>query len=212
MRKIILPIIVLILFFGAIFSGKVDGKNVGSELGKAKIGLINNLKEKIKKLKFKARISGVLETKDNSVLTVISNNKTYQVFITDTTILRPRFWGKTNVSELNLGDNLNVIGSWNDHNQTQINASLVRDLSNEKRYAVILGDVVSKDINNFVVNNAQRGNINVSSDTKTRFIAKNEKKIDYSDLKSGDRIRIKGIYDKKTNKMTEIIEVKDFSL
>ena len=45
-----------------------------------------------------------------------------------------------------------------------------------------------------------------------KFVERKETSITLSDLKIGDRVRVKGVWDKTLNKITEVTQIKDFSI
>ena len=45
-----------------------------------------------------------------------------------------------------------------------------------------------------------------------KFVERNETSMTYTDLKIGDRVRVKGVWDKTLNKITEVTQIKDFSI
>lgn len=171
-----------------------------------------NLKQRVKALGLRARITGTISSINGNNLTVSANNKSYQVEITDKTALRRKFWGKANLSEFFPGDQVNVIGRFTDSSGTIINAVLVRDTSVQIRWGVFLGDVVSKTNDNFVIKITNHGNQTVYFDSNTKFVNSSEKAINYSDLQAGNRVRVKGTWNNKFNTIKSVSEVKDFSV
>lgn len=174
--------------------------------------IINRVKNFIKKtLKFDARITGTLESISGNTLSVKDDSgKTYTVNVTDKTQLRREFWGKSSLSEFSTGDKVNVIGKWTDSQQTTIDATLIRDTSIQKRWGVFFGKITAKNSDNFVMETVNRGSQTVVFGS-AKFIGRNETQLNYSDVQTGDRVRVKGMWDKTSNKITEVNEVKDFS-
>lgn len=175
-------------------------------------GFIDKVKAQIRKLKFEARADGKLVTKNSNYLIVSVDSKNYTIYLNSTTALRPKYWGKVDLNDFNLGDELNIIGSFRNKNNNEINATLIRDRSNEMRWGVFLGDVTSKDKNKIVFNNKTRGDLTAFVEDDTNYVGQNGGKIRLDNIKIGDRIRVKGIFDNKTKKITNIDEVKDFAL
>lgn len=203
-------------------------KEQKNQIQQDKKSLLDQIKDKIKNLRFSVRITGTLKSVSGNTLTVTGDDgKDYRVNVSGgtninvqsnnieqifNTILRRKFWGKANLSEFVAGNKVNVIGKWHDDTKTQVDAYLVRNLSIEKRWGVFMGDVVTKNSDNFVIKSGNKGNQTVYFDSNTKFIARDEKPLNYNDVQVGHRVRVKGVWDNKLNKITEVSEVKDFIL
>lgn len=144
-------------------------------------------------------------------LTVSKDGKNYTIGISSKTKFSRHFWGKSSLAEISVGNKVNIWGTW-DASKTTIDAKLIRNLSIMKRRGTFLGKIISKDANQFVIQTEKRGNQTVIFDSKTKFVNRKEEKIAYEDLQINDRIRVKGLWDKTLNKITEVSQVKDFSL
>jgi hypothetical protein len=81
-----------------------------------------------------------------------------------------------------------------------------------KRHGVFFGTVKSKSDTGFVLTTANRGDQIVSFDSKTAFVNRKQQTMVYGDMKTGDKIRVKGVWDKSLNTITEVDQIKDFSL
>ncbi len=176
-----------------------------------------NIMEKVKEtvaknLTFGARISGEIKSINDKTFVVEADAKEYEVMINDKTQLRRRFWGKAQLAEFSIGNKVNVIGKWTDDSKTKINAILVRNLSIEKRWGVFFGDVTSKTDNSFVIKALARGEETVYPASSTKYVDRSEKTISLTDIKIGDRVRVKGVWDRTLKKITEVDQVKDFSI
>ncbi len=156
--------------------------------------------------------SGILSAKSSSQLTVTKDGKSYTVLIDSNTQLRRRFWGKATLDEFQVGDTLNVIGKWTDDAHTTIQARLVRDISIQKRFGVFFGTVSSLSSNGWVMATVNRGNQAVSVASSTKFINRKGETISQSDIKVGDKVRVRGLWDKAGSTITEVKEAKDFSI
>jgi sRNA-binding protein len=169
---------------------------------------------KIKSLKNKfghlngATVSGV----SSSSFTVTKDGKTYTINTSDKTQFRRHFWGKSSLSELSTGDKVNVWGKWTDDAQTTLDARLVRNLSVMKRRGVFMGQIKSLGSGSFVLQSINRGDQTVSYGSSTKLVNRKEATIAASDLKVGDKVKVKGMWDKANNTITEVSQVKDFSL
>ena len=95
----------------------------------------NQIKEKVKALRFDAQLTGKITEIGGNYIRVSDNEdgKTYQVNITEKTQLRRHFGGKSSLSEFSLGDEVNVIGRYTDKTKSIIEAVLIRNKSIQKR-------------------------------------------------------------------------------
>lgn len=154
--------------------------------------------------------SGEITAKTSNSLTVkTKDGKSYTVNIDSNTQLRRRFWGKATWEEISVGDMVNVIGQWTDDTHTAINAKLVRDASIQKRFGVFIGTVTN--LSPFTIE-TKRGTETVTTDGSTKFVNRKEETIARADIKVGDKIRVRGLWDSKLNTITEVSKVKDYSL
>jgi len=157
--------------------------------------------------------SGTISAITGTTLTVkAKDGKTYTVLTDDKTQFRRRFWGKGSLSEMSVGDMVNVIGKWTDDTHTVIQARLVRDLSIKKRNGVFFGTVQSVSSSGFVIQTRKRGTLTMTTSASTKFVNRKEETITKADVIVGHRIRVKGLWDSKLNTLTEVTQVKDFSL
>jgi len=58
---------------------------------------------------------------------------------------------------------------------------------------------------------AERGTQTVYFGT-AKIVNRKETNITLSDIKVGDRVRVKGVWDKTLSKIAEVIQIKDFSI
>lgn len=196
----------------AVESPKVDKKGLVEELREKAGSRPGLLREFL--TKGKAAIgSGTLSAINGTTLTVTTNDgKVITVLTDDKTQFRRRFWGKGSLSEMKAGDTVNVIGVWTDDTKTTIQARLVRDTSIQKRFGVFLGDVQSVTTDGFVIKTIARGMLTVTTTSSTKFVDRKEGAITKADVLVGHRVRVKGLWDKNGNTLTEVTHVKDFSL
>lgn len=176
-------------------------------------GIFNRIKNFIKtNFKFDARITGTVTLLGTGGFTVDGNDgKTYTINVNDKTKYIRKFGGKSSFSELNEGDTVNVFGKFTDNAQLIIDAKVIRDLSIEKRWGVFFGVVKTKNSDGFVMSTISRGDQTVTLDPATTKILNHEKDaITLVDIKVNDRVRVKGIWDKTLNKITEVDEVRVF--
>ncbi len=156
--------------------------------------------------------AGDLTAINGTTLTVSKDGKTYSVNTDSKTQFRRHFWGKSSLSEFSVGDKVNVIGRFTDDAKTTIQAVLVRDISIQKRNGVFFGAVATISGNTIVLNSKHRGVQTVTVSSSTKFVNRKGEAISLSDIKAGDQIRVKGVWDKTANTITEVLTVKDFSL
>lgn len=168
---------------------------------------LQNFKSQVAKL-VGAEITAIV----GSTLTVSKDGKTYTVNTDSNTHFQRHYWGKSSLAEFSVGNKVNVHGKFTDDAKMIILARLIRNLSIMKRHGVFHGDVTAKNSDNFVVNSKQRGSQTVFFTSSTKFIQRNEVAMTYADLQVGHRVRVKGIWDKTLNKITETIQIKDYSL
>lgn len=155
---------------------------------------------------------GTLSAKKGNILTVTKDDKTYTVTVDKKTQLRRRFWGKAALSEMQEKDTLNIIGKWTNAEKTKITARLVKDTSIQKRYGVFFGTIQSTTATGLVMETEKRGTQTVTYSSTTRFLNRKSQIIKKDQIKSGDKVRIKGLWNNQANTITEVVQVKDFSL
>ncbi|MBI3385298.1 hypothetical protein HY030_03855 [Candidatus Gottesmanbacteria bacterium] len=175
------------------------------------LGVDLQLKESLKSRGIKI-IDAVVTAKNTSTLTVTKDDKSYTVLITSDTKFRRHFWGKSTFAEISIGDRVNVWGNWTDDSHTTINAMMIRNLSIMKRFGVIVGNITSKSSTSFVILTNNKGEQTVKFDNSTKFVKKNDTTITYTDVNIGDRVKIKGLWDKTLNTISEVTQVKDYTL
>lgn len=143
-------------------------------------------------------------TVDNAGVSVVVN-------ITDKTELRRKFWGKSNLGEFSVGDIINVVGKWTDDTKTAVNAVMVRNESIQKKFGVFFGTVKSLTADGFVFNSIHRddGTVTIGS---SKLINRKGETITQADIKVGDRVRVKGMWNNTAKTITETVEIKNFNL
>lgn len=164
-------------------------------------------------LRGKAAIGeGSLTAKSGTTLTITRDGKTYTVNTDTSTQFRRRFWGKSSLDELTVGDTLIVIGLWTDDAHTTVLAKLVRDVSIQKRFGVFFGTVSNIAGSVWTLESKNRGTQTVTVSGATKFVNRRGQTISQADVAVGARIRIRGLWDNTAKTVTEVREVKDFSL
>jgi len=180
-----------------------------NEKASTRPGLLQRIAGKLGKA---AIINGTISAKAGTTLTVTKDGKTYTVQTDSKTQFRRRFWGKGSLDELQVGHLVNVHGKWTDDSQTTIAARLIRDLSIQKRYGVFFGTVTAVSSNGWVMETIRRENQTVTVSTSTRFVNRRGESISQSDIAVGHKVRVRGLWDRQANTVTEVTHVKDFSL
>ncbi len=156
------------------------------------------------------RLEGTLSAVSGNTLTVGS----YTVTVTTNTRLIRRFGGKSQLSEFKIGDNLQVFARQERADTTNYFARLIRDLSIQKRFGAFIGTVASFNTvtSHFTLQTANRGLLTVTVNSKAVLVNRKQEPLKFSDLVTGARVRVKGLWDKSTNTLTEVSQVKDYSL
>lgn len=173
------------------------------------------------KAMFKARIafgSGKLTAISGTTLTVEKDGKTYTVltgtFDKCSTQFRRRFWGSSAISEFTVGDSVNVAGRFQNEEKTIIEACVVRDVSIQKRFGVFVGEVTSLLSNGWVMTTVgeKRANQTVTVTSSTKYTDRKGEASTQAEVKVGNRVRVKGLWNRVNNTVTEVIQVKNYSL
>lgn len=174
----------------------------------------NQIKDNLQNVIGKAAriITGTVTAINGSSLSVTKDGKTFTINTSTNTQFRRRFWGKSSLTEISINDRVNVIGKWADDLKTTINATLVRDLSIAKRNGTFFGKVTSIGSGTLTIQTLNKGSLTVTIDAGTKLVNRKEQAISASDIKVGDRIRVKGLWDNKNNTITQVKQIKDFSL
>lgn len=145
-------------------------------------------------------------------ITVEVEGKYVTVNITDKTQLRRNYWGKSELSEMSVGNKVDVIGKWTDNTKTAVNAVLIRNKSIQKRYGVFFGTIKSVNSNGFVLTTIHREDQTVTFDADSKLMNRRGESITKSDFVAGQRVRVRGLWDKTAKTITEVTEIKNFSL
>lgn len=149
---------------------------------------------------------------DAKGIIVDSDGTSIKVNLETDTHFRRKYWGKSNVSEISVGDSIDVVGRWANEDKTEINAVLVRDVSIQKRFGVFFGTVKTITDTGFIMTTIQRGDETVTLDSTTKLLNRKSQTITSSGIQVGDTIRVRGLWDSTNFTITEVAEVKDFSL
>lgn len=193
---------------------KAERKEFRSEIKEKMQEFRDGIKQKVENFKNQMAkiIGGEITALSGTTLTVSKDGKTYSVNTDANTHFQRHYWGKSSLAEFSVGNKVNIHGKFTDDTKTSILARLVRNLSIMKRHGVFLGDVTLKNGDNFVINSKGRGDQTVYFTASTKFVKRNEQSMTYADLKVGDRVRVKGVWDKSLNQITEPVQIKDYNL
>ena len=187
-------------------------KNVKEEVQDRKQNLLNKVKNFMKKnLRFEARVKGKITIIGSNNFSLSGDDGTFQINITDKTKILRKFGGKSSFSELSVGDEVMVFGKFTDDTKSIIDAKTVKNNSIQKRFGAFFGKVTVKNSDNFVMETSERGSQTVYFET-AKIVDRKEINITINEVKVGDRVRVKGIWDKTLSKINEVIQIKDFSI
>jgi len=156
--------------------------------------------------------AGEVIVKDGTTLTIQKDGKAYTVLTDEKTKFRRRFWGKSSLDEISVNDLILVIGKWTNEEKTEIRAVLIRNLSVQKRRGAFFGKVKSVSATGFVMETAKREDQTVTLDSATKLVNRKMETITLNDIKVGHRVRVKGLWDNENHTITEVKQVKDFSI
>lgn len=177
--------------------------------GQVKEKIQNTIKNMVAK---RAKIlSGEIKSISGNVLTVAKDGTDYTVNVLEDTKLRRRFWGKSELAEFKVGHLVSVYGKFQEDSTTVIDAKLMRNLSIQIRFGVFFGKIKSLGNNILVLETAKRGDQTVTILENTKIVNRKMEAMNFQDLKTGDKIRIKGLWDRNNNTVTEVTQIKDFS-
>lgn len=155
---------------------------------------------------------------DGSTLTVDKGGKSYTVltgaFAKCTTRFVRHYGGKSSISEVAVGNIVNVIGAWQDEAKTTVEACLVRNQSIQKRFGTFTGTIQSVTDTGFVMTTARdpRKNQTVTISASTKLVDRKGKAITQADILAGHKVLVRGVWDRQNNTVTEVTEVKDYNL
>ena len=155
-----------------------------------------------------------ITAKTENTLSIEKDGKSYTVNFDSKTQLRRRFWGKSELDEFSVGNIVNVIGKWTDDTHTAINARLVRNISIQKRFGVFFGEVKSLVGTGWVMStkSENRADQTVTVSSETKMENRRGETMTQAEVKVGHKVRVRGLWDRTLNTITEVTQVKDFSL
>ena len=160
------------------------------------------------KLPTVAKLNGTISSVSSKNIVV---NGTTVNLLSNTVLLR-KFGGKSTLTELSVGDEVQVLGKWTDSTNTAVNARVIRDLSIQKRRGTFVGTAVSVTPAGFSFQPLSRPPQTVTISPNTKFVDRKMKALTFSSITAGHKIMVRGLWDSKLNTITEVVLVKDFSL
>lgn len=181
-------------------------------------GLVKKLENKIEKRISKIELlpvflnNSVISSLGTNSLVVSHEGKTYTINIDAKTQLSRRFWGKMQFSEMQVGDKVNIVGRWTDDTKTALLASHIRDLSLQKRNGVFIGKVTAVTSASWTIDTPNRGTQTVTFSSTTKVTNRKGQSLKSSDVLVDHIIRVRGLWDKQANNITEVSAVKDYTL
>jgi len=160
-----------------------------------KADIFNTVKNAIKSF-MPMRIHGTLKSLTGQTLIVDTDTGDITVYIVGKTLLKRRYGGASNLSEFMVGDELAVLGkkhktTGNVLSESEMDAKYIRNLSIQRRNAVILGIIKTKSDTSFTVQTEKKGLQTVFVSAGTSLTEK-DKPITYAELSDGNRILVKG--------------------
>lgn len=191
-------------------SDRVQVRGEEKQLKQDKKDLFQDLKNL--KLMFGRLLNATVTNISGNSLTVTNNSKTYTILTDATTIFRRHFWGKSSLSEISVNDKINVWGKYTDDTKTSIQAHMIRDLSIMKRSGTFFGTVGSMNSPTIVLNTVNRGAQTVTIDSGTKCVERNMQTMNCFDIQVGQKIRVKGMWDQVNKAITEVTQIKDFTV
>ncbi|MFA6421568.1 MAG: hypothetical protein WCW45_05075 [Patescibacteria group bacterium] len=158
-----------------------------------------------------------LTAMNGTALTVTTTTgKTFQLQVTANTRLYRRLGAVSALSEFQVNDWLQAVGEWTDNSQTSMSALVIRNQSIQRYRGTFTGSVVSVNSagNSFVFQPNKRTDqqtVTITSETKV-YGQNKQQVITLADMKIGDKVVVRGLWDRANNTVTETVLVKDFSV
>lgn len=221
MKKIL---ILISLFFLFLNTPNANAKEATTPAVMQKIQIRQDIKNEIKtevkekinllkKIYLEGTISSISTSSfDLKITTGDLSGKTITVNLNPTAKIVRKFGGISSLAEYQINDEIQVAGKWSDDTKTSLNANLLRNKSIQKRYGTFFGTLKSLGENTFVFESVKRGDQTVTITSSTKIVNRKMQTLAFSDLKAGQRIRVKGLWNNKNNTITDVSQIKNFSL
>ncbi|MFZ5391001.1 MAG: hypothetical protein ACOZAJ_01875 [Patescibacteria group bacterium] len=155
----------------------------------------------------KAEVIGL----DEGSIQVLNDDLLYTVKLGGVFGIYSRWWSQLSSQELATGNVLQIFGR--QVNGEMIEAKLVRNVSLQKRLMALLGVVVkvSESDKTIYLESKMHGLVEVIMSPETLIIDP-KKTTNLKDIKPGQRLVAKGLWDKANNRLTEVAKIVVFRL
>lgn len=215
---------IVVFFLAVLMIGAVPSVFAESDNGRR----VNNINPTAREERRDMRLSGTppmrlrmvrwvtLTAMNGNTLTVkTKTEKTFQIQVTASTKLYRRIGAISALSEFQVNDWLQAVGEWTDNSQTTMNALVIRNQSLQQYRGTFTGSVVSVNAaaNTFVFQpNRRTDQQTVTVTSQTKVYGRNKQQaITLAEIKTGDQVVVRGLWDRTNNTITETVLVKDFS-
>lgn len=146
---------------------------------------------------------------NGTTLSVSKNGTPYTVNTTSSTIFYRQYFGVGTLTQINVGDYVNVRGSVSD---ITIAADFVRDTSIREYKDTFDGHVTQLISNGFVLASDHRGNQTVTVGGNAKLTDKNGNSILLTQIQVNDHLVLDGIWDHTQNVIKVVDYIHDYSL
>ncbi|MFH1790129.1 MAG: hypothetical protein ABH832_03630 [bacterium] len=135
------------------------------------------------------KVDAKLTANTNSAKLLVAQKK-YTIKVDDDTIFARRYWGKSSLQELTVGDKLFLVVL--DYGNDNYRALLVKD--NSIFWKAVKGEIVDIDYDKMLLT-LKRGNkkLTVLADNNTKYVVSGIKNPTFKDLKVGQRALARGV-------------------
>lgn len=150
-----------------------------------------------------AHMTGVKVTAISSTtLTVTKDGNTFMINTdTNTQVIR-RFGDTSMLSQISVGDLINIAGVWVDGSKTTAYAKLIRDGSIQERHDAFEGTVTLVTTNGFVFQSRNRGQQTVIVRSSTKVTDRTGNTIALSQIGAGNMVNVRGLWNRTSNTIT----------
>ena len=143
----------------------------------------------------KVMLRGTLQSVGTNSIVVTSWGGSWTVNIGSDAKLVRRFGGASSLSEFQAGDDIQVNGAISRAAAWTVDAKIVKDNSIQARNADFTGTISGLNGSAFTLTTPRRGDIKVTVNADAK-ITVNGKAATVSDLANGQRVRVKGVWDR----------------
>lgn len=153
-----------------------------------------------------ALMEAKLDSISGTTLMVSKDSKSYSVNTDSNTVFVKKMGGVAKLTDFQVGDILNIRGTFVDDAKTTVMAKYIRDVSIFKRQAAFEGIIKSVDGNNLVVITKGKGDVAFVVSGDTKYLQKG-KVVTLSEVTVGTRVNVWGIWDSNLKKLVETSRV-----